>query len=49
MVTDDFSRGRIDRMIDMAHPLAVPAGRLFRVGLQTALAPCFVRGAPAGA
>lgn len=41
MATDDFSRSRLDQMIDLRHPLAVPASRMPWALIEASLAPVF--------
>ena len=41
MQTDDFFRARIEAMINLGDPLAVPATRLDRAGIEAALAETF--------
>ncbi len=43
MVTDDFFRARLEQMIDLRHPLAVPSGRIPWCQIEAALAPRFAR------
>jgi IS5 family transposase len=40
-MTDDFFRARLERMIDLKHPLAVLGNRLPWTQLEAALAPAF--------
>ena len=49
MSTPDFSRARLDGMVDPRHPLVVLAGRLPWAKIERVLAPHFARKArPAG-
>jgi IS5 family transposase len=40
-MTDDFSRSRLEQIIDLRHPLAVLAGRMLWAQIESALAPVF--------
>lgn len=41
MVTDDFFRARLDKVIDLRHPLKVLATHMSCVSIETELAPAF--------
>ncbi len=43
MTTDDFFRARLDGMVDLRHPLAVPARKMPRPEIETSLAPLFAQ------
>ena len=43
MSTHDFFRSRLDQMIDLRHPLAVPATRLPWAAIEAAVAPKVTR------
>ncbi len=48
MATDDFSRSRLDQMIDLRHPLAVLAQRMPWQRIEAALAPALAHKNRAG-
>lgn len=48
MGTEDFFLARLDQMIDLRHPRAVPAGRVPWKEIESALSPAFAHAARPG-